>query len=939
MVHKIRKPHRARWFFAAVTLLAGLVLLLPAQEAKIFQHGFETRELVWQPGVADATYKELTHKLTDETAKNGQRSEHIEIEAQQGNHVYYTFNVGRAPVTEEFAASVWVKANRPGVQLLARLVLPRERDPKQLDQPLTTLLRGDVFLTAGRWQRVELRRPLKQLTEQQQMLRAELKRDVSVADAYIDQLLLNVYSGPGVTKVWTDDLEIGPVIERVKPAASQPIGRDGPGPAGATPRAAEVRLERAQLVVSGRKLFLRGIRYTGTSLKALRDAGFNTIWMDEVTNPETIDQAVNLGFWLVPMLAAEDKATTRGSAPGQLTSTASLVGRRMGPFMRNEAVLAWDLSGGLTTEQYTSISRTASAVRTVDPMRPLAVDVWDGFARYSRGLDQVMLGVHRWPLMTSLELPQYRDWLTQRRQLAQPGTYSWTWIQTHMPEWYSNLVYDKPSAVGFNEPIGPQPEQIRLLTYTALASGVHGLGFWSDRFLADSHAGRDRLLQMALLNMELQMLEPLLTTSQPPTWISTSTKEVQAAVMRTDHGVLCLPVWVGPGSQMVPGQSAATNLSLVVPQIPTSAQAWLVSPGEVRTLKTERVAGGTKVTIPEFGLTAALVFTSDLSPTGLVVRFQDMVRRTSKLAAQWAHDLAEEELAKVAKINEELEQAGIRLPDAQALIEDARRRTQLCASFRRDGDSRRAYGEAERALRPLRILMRAQWDAAVKELDTPVASPYTASFFTLPRHWKFREAIASSRVATNVLPEGDFEQPPTAMSSQWRLQEEPPLDDVTISAKRVADEPVQGKQALLLEIAPKEKDPKLVPAALERTFLAVHSPAVRLAPGSLVRISGWVRIPKAITATTDGALLYDSAGGEPLAVRITAETKKWKQFTLYRRVPASGSIHVTLALTGLGKAYFDDVKIEPMIASNTPPVKQVNFAEPAKFPLPVDMRR
>ena len=33
---------------------------------------------------------------------------------------------------------------------------------------------------------------------------------------------------------------------------------------------------------------------------------------------------------------------------------------------------------------------------------------------------------------------------------------------------------------------------------------------WSDRFLADSHQGTDRLLELALLNQELRMLEPLL---------------------------------------------------------------------------------------------------------------------------------------------------------------------------------------------------------------------------------------------------------------------------------------------------------------------------------------------------------------------------------------------------------------------------------------------
>jgi hypothetical protein len=115
--------------------------------------------------------------------------------------------------------------------------------------------------------------------------------------------------------------------------------------------------------------------------------------------------------------------------------------------------------------------------------------------------------------MTSLELTQYRDWLNQRRQLARPGTFFWTWVQTHLPDWYTTLIYEQSSAAPFREPIGPQPEQIRLMTYVALSAGCRGLGFWSDRFLADTHQGRDRLLTLALLNQEIQMLGPMLLTA------------------------------------------------------------------------------------------------------------------------------------------------------------------------------------------------------------------------------------------------------------------------------------------------------------------------------------------------------------------------------------------------------------------------------------------
>jgi hypothetical protein len=239
----------------------------------------------------------------------------------------------------------------------------------------------------------------------------------------------------------------------------------------------------------------------------------------------------------------------------------------------------------------------------------------------------------------------------------------------------------------------------------------------------------------------------------------------------------------------------------------------------------------------------------------------------------------------------------------------------------------------------VRVLMRAQWDQAVKPLGgAPTASPYAVSFYTLPKHWAFWESVGrgAGPWAANVLPDGDFETPPDRTPQGWLVQEAPSLDNVTATARRVTDGPQEGKQCLMLKLSPKpkegkdkdakdskdkkdtkEKEEDQSPLALERTFLAIHSPAVRLPPGMPVRISAWVRIPAAITASTDGALVYDSAGGEPLAVRLTGATP-WKKITLYRRVPESGTINVTLALMGLGAAYFDDVRVEPLSAGEAP---------------------
>jgi hypothetical protein len=904
----------------AALILASFALALddPLSAQQVHRNGFETSQTTWLRGQSDAGFKEVHHDITDLTAHTGQSSEHFVLVAEPGTFIYYFYPTGNASLNEETSASVWAKCNRPGVQLLARLVLPHESDPANLEQRLTTTLRGDTYQTVGRWQRLELRRPLQFGKEQQQLMRAQLKRDIDFTDAYVDRLTLNLYCGPGRTEVWVDDLEIGPV-EAGAPfqTTSRPSnpGERATLPPRSASRTSPVELKQDRLTVGGKPIFIRGIRHSNTPLAALRDAGFNTLWLDSHTSPALLEEAVNLGFWVVPTLPAAGPGAESPLTAVQMASR----------FSAGDAALFYDLGGGLVEEQREAVMATAEQLHAADPQCPLGGDIWDGFRPYSRSLD--LIGVHRWPLLTGLELSQYREWLEQRHNLMRPGSFFWTWIQTQLPDWYTKLVYGRTSEAGFDEPVGPQPEQIRLLTYTALAAGCRGLGFWSDRFLADSHQGRDRLLALALINLELQMLEPLLVTADPPRWVKTSIGEVGAAVMHTEHGMLVLPIWLGRGSQFVPGQLATPKLTIVVPEVPIGTQAWEVSPALVRSLPTQRVIGGTQVTIPEFGLTSLIIFTADNNPTGLVVRLQDQHRRMAKLAAQWSHDLAEVELNKVSKIESQLAAAGHPLVDGQQLLTDARNRLRDSVEHFNSGDYTDAYLESERALRPLRILMRGQWDDTVKKLDAPVSSPYAVSFFTLPRHWQFMEQFPAGATGPNLLPGGGFETAEKSLPPGWNLQETK-LDLVNFYAGVVTDQPGEGQRCLLLEIkAP--PPPAVPPKALERTYLAVRSPAVRVQPGTPVRISGWLRVPQAVSASVDGAMFYDSAGGEPLAIRQVAPQPAWKKFTLFRTAPESGLMTVTLALTGLGKAYFDDIRIEPIT-----PGAQVPVTSPASTNVP-----
>lgn len=898
-----------RWSALGIGLLMIFGLALAqAHTLTVFRDGFDGQQVKWRRGPATVPAREEAHALTQQFSHSAPTSEYLRVACDQAPqelnpYAYYAMATPPAPISDDTAGTLWMRANRPGAQLLVRVVLPRERDPGNSNQPLTIVLPGEKYqLTGGRWQRLEVRRLPKALTDERQRLRAKLKKDIDTTDAYVDQMILNVYAGPGTLELWVDDLEISPVQSQEKqPAPANTVSRSKDAtptpPAGVKPLGpVPIEFQRDQLRVGGRAIIFRGIRHTDTPLKALKDAGLNTLFFTGPTPSAVAEEAVRFGFWLMPSAAPEGD----GDA----------IGREVQRFASNDAVLAWHLGDWRASEQLETVTRAAAAIRAADPQRPVSCDVRDGFWSYSRQVD--LIGVHRWPLFTGLELTRYRDWLVQRRNLCRPNSFLWAWVQTHLPEWYLDVVQPPHTAGGFSEPIGPHPEQIRVLTYLSLAAGMKGIAYYSDRALSDVQQGRDRLLQIALVNQELSLIEPLLVTAgEAPVWLDTSLPQVKAALFRCERGVLVMPIWLGDGTQYVPEQGASSRLVMTIPQVPAGTQAWEVSPGEVRSLVVQRVVGGTQVTLPEFDHAAAVVFTADTSPTGLIVRWQDQSRRMAPTAAQWSYDLANVTLSKVERVQAQLTQLGVALPESESLLRDAREKLTAARASYEGGDYRTAYRQAQRAQRPLRLLARSQWTSLVRGLDAPTASPYGVSYYSLPQHVPFIRQVGSASPGQNQLTDGSFETG-REQPAGWNIVRNT-LDEVNMGA-RITGDAADGQQALHMEVHPKQAPAGAAatppPVALDRTFLGVESTPLRLTPGAIVRISCQVKIPLPLQASPDGLVLYDSAGGEALGIRITGAVPQWKRFTYYRRVPENGELRVIFALTGIGVALIDDVKVE-----------------------------
>ena len=217
--------------------------------------------------------------------------------------------------------------------------------------------------------------------------------------------------------------------------------------------------------------------------------GFNTVWLRQAPSPAFLSEARQLGLWLVcppPELPETDPPPASGYPT-------------IGPEF--EPVLVWDLGHGLTGDALEANERRAARVRLADSRfsRPLICAPINNLRSYSRQTN--ILLIDRRPLGTSMEMPNYGEWVKRQPLLALPGTPVWTTVQTQAGEGLRRQF--ATLTPGQAPPTVVAPEQIRLLVYTAISSGSRGLLFLSDSSLeAPDGETRQRAMTLQLLNLE-----------------------------------------------------------------------------------------------------------------------------------------------------------------------------------------------------------------------------------------------------------------------------------------------------------------------------------------------------------------------------------------------------------------------------------------------------
>ena len=873
-------------------------------ESDFIRDGFEAERTTWQQEYTDTTVRLLAHERSDRAAHGGRTSERFRFEAGVGSRFFVSQALPKIPVTEDLGVSLYIRSNRPGAQVFGWVVLPEDIDP-ETRAPSFVLLPGSVFGRADRWEKLELSEMLPAIEEQARVLRASTRRPVSARGAYLERVVVNLMGGMGETDAFLDDLQVGPVPQAVaaawiaghsaSPAEGQAAGAQV-RKAGEVKDQGEVALPRIQLARGRFERLIEGQRYVpwfptaidapGADPATLRRYGFDVL----VTGPDPDVKRIrplvdgDKPMFLLPRLsdAAEEGGPQRAL-------------REISEYPLPKSVMLWSIGEHLGRPREASARRQeVDRIREVlgplgesqDVPRLSTATVDGEFRLYSRppgNLDVIGLDLPIWG--TSRTLTDGLTYIKQRRDLIARMSLEalfWAWLPaTTPPEVVRNIWGTDDVPPWGNPPV--LPEQLRLMTYMALAGGCRGITFVGDANLTRP-AGEPLLIEMGFLNAEIDLFEGLLAGNirriaeypvfdpdppDRPNMPNTNQKRMPlikefsgkpglfaaAIPLAGSKGSLLLVADFQGEAQWQPNQMAYHDL-VISARLPQSVQFLEVSPGEARFLEPkpdDRIPGGTRVTIPDFGVTTMILCTTDMA---LCERIQKNVQRIRPLAVQWAIRQAELEFAlardgherlkadgHLINNEEQLEQRrarGIegRPTDADDLFVKAEEFIKSARAAYEGQDYATAWAEARRASRPLRTVMFGYWIQAFGEFAKAVdesfygkkvkytpgeirpfpnppilingsSCPAAISFYTLPQMhiWKdWIKGMTGYRFGPNRVPSGSFDEPRTVLSSGWTdvsHQYEGIVKKITVPRKQRT--PVKKRQESVKKAATKSK--------------------------------------------------------------------------------------------------------------------------------------
>ncbi len=712
-----------------------------------------------------------------------------------------------------------------------------------------------------------------------------------------------------------------------------------------TPATARFRLSERTLLVNDVPIGVRAIEYRGEPLAYLRKLEFNAVWVNERPSPELLKEAQNAGVWLI--CPPPGSAELKGAQSFNATATPRGVDRTMSHFPLLDSiydnVLAWNLGDECTGYDYPEFAKRAGDLQNADRARrrPILCTASSGMLDYSRSCNILMM--RRDPILTSLDLSEVPTWQRNYQQLARPDTPFWGTIQTQP----SPKIANQWTLFGANpqEICAVSYEQLQIQVYQALAAECHGLLFTSNTPLTNNDPETEyRRTALELINWNLQLIEEWFAAGRVDTaYIKSNKPSMGTTVLKAGRTRLLIPIWTEPKSQYGVGPAVVGDVDYVIAGVPETYSAYHLVPGRLYPLAAPRVAGGMKIHLDEANLNSLIIFSGGDS---IYANVDTRAREIGKRAAYLACHLADLHLASTENVLSTLKQAKemkaipnhdkdklplIDVTEQESMLKTTRETINLAKQFivQNPPGYASSYLLAEQATRGLRVTAREMLREATRHDSNPCMTPVSVSFSTLPYYIAMFNRVSGGGLGENRLPTGDMENLTAWLQAGWgsRLHK---VDGVGERDVKIAPA-AKRSQGSGLQLSTKPVPGEETPLQLETSPLWVYTPPIPMRMGELICISGWVKVPRAITATVDGLMIYDSLGGEELALRFK-KASNWQQFVIYRYAPTDGNFFLFFSLFGLGEVHLDDIHVAAVQLPIPPPVPPSPVQQPQTPP-------
>lgn len=897
-----------RRYYVGLWMLVCVAVAAPHTASAQFHETFESSKPSWQRAEADCKVPLQKWKQTranEVELKN--RFEKIEFDCGSGTRLMVAHDVPPAFVISELSPSVRIKASRFGVQLWVQVVLPHV--PSQNGSgPMKTMLLGPAYDQTATWQTIAFdsksHNVQAQLKEQLWMLRRQYGPHVSARDAYVDKIVLNLHCGAGKTIVQIDDLKVDGTVDAQKIAERVRTHGTLQPQTSATPDVALASLNRAVekqpsivvrdgtvLLVKKKPFFPRIIQHHGEPFDFLSAIGFNTIELRQPATDAQLEEARRLDMWIVC-----PPPTSIG-----LTSIS----------FRYDRVLAWSVGRNLTGRNLETIQQKVREIRQSDQRegRPIVANASSHWNMISQTADILSIGLQ--PLGTSFIASRYSNWITERSQSIANSKPVWVDVQTQL----SQAQIDQVSAISSQVPPTPiEPQQLKFLTYEALAGGARGLRFTSrSRLDAPDPSTQLRAMTLEWLNGHVDVIEPWAVGGAVLGELPLGDDSLEVTALQTNRSRLLLVQRPTHHEQFWAGDVRPATVSFEDSSTTFTDRAWQITETGLRPLSHQRNPAGNQIRIEACPYSTAIVLTQDPLVVNQVTQSfqrpgkQSLFNLHMEISRQW--------LAIMQLIDKQMTLMGRSMPEASSSLNETINAFRTVDSLALQNSDQPALEHLHRADQHLAFVRREFMAPPLGSFQSKTSSPFMSHCSLIPLHWELAMRLEESRWKPNGLAGGDFENLQHMLAAGWENHR---LDDAQFTTKVELSENAMVDGRYGCHLAVDLKPGANTSGPIESPPLWIATPPIAVKGGQLVRIHGWVNIPQTIAANEDGLTIKDSLAGEDLMERIPV-TQGWQEFSLYRSVAANTDLTVTFSLTGLGEAMLDEVTVR---AIDLPPMQR-----------------